>query len=473
MFREDLMTALKAAVQNHNSGMSDNDAVVKSAADAGFNTDQTQRLIETYNTAKTLSMFKTADDRTVQFSTADPAAVMAELFDGSKMAAERKSAAADGAPYAYDYSEYDRPDADPDLMKAAGDDDLYGVKPADRPTASLDNLARAAFNQISAVKGTATKCASDAAEIREHYRGILTKIARFMTQDLGDEDRTPQALAWMKAAYPEQADPVISDIRAYLPASHCEKQAADVTISTFDMDYPEAAQDLADAVESKQAYAELKACELTFNDMATEWEEEFYKAADLFQPDSDEEAAWADDLLGEFQTKQAKQSYERISTWDALAGTPPEEAKKVKVDHGDLGDLFGLTTQPVAKGLGEAVTSAIPEVMGRGAKKEQKKHLDRVRNFQRQVLLEDLLSTDPILSGIDPSNALRAYETVVQIAPEYSLNKEVVRSILRTATNAEAMSPYDAKQLADLEYTARKILSLQQGKRQIADDRSR
>ena len=60
-------------------------------------------------------------------------------------------------------------------------------------------------------------------------------------------------------------------------------------------------------------------------------------------------------------------------------------------------------------------------------------------------------ANDPILSEADPKALSTAYELLANSAPEASLNKEVARAILRQSVNSVAVSPFDAKQWADLD----------------------
>lgn len=466
MFRESLMTALKAAVGEYNAGASDVDAVVKAAQAADFNPDQAQRLVETYNTTKTISMFKTAADRTVTFSTADPDKVMQELFDGKNLvqakAASQRSA---GAPIAYDYSEYDRPE--PMLEKAA--DDNYGIEISPKGLPTMDSLARAAYHAIDEVNASADKCASDAGMLRCIYVDCLDKIASELAREQGDADKTEQALAYIKSAFPVQADAVIGDLVARMPASISGKQAADIRISSFGAEYPLIDCLMADAVETKQAIAELLACEATFRKDAQDWKDEFEKIAGL----APEEPTAADKEVSElfapgFREKVAKSTYESVSTWDQLAGTDPAKAQKTKTEsESPVSEIFMLGAKGLGEGGQEELKKLVPKVLSGPAVRSEDSSKKRLRNFQRQLMLEDLLSTDPILQGVQPNNALRAYESLVRIAPEFSLNKEVVRSILRTATNAEAMSPFDAKQLAEIENVMRKTVATQNPNAQV------
>ena len=461
MFRESLMTALKSAVGNYNAGSSDVDAVVKAAQAADFNPDQTQRLIEAYNTTKTISMFKVADDRTVSFSTADPEKVMSALFDGKSMTDQKAdSAKAAGTPYAFDYSEYDQPEPGLSFDKAASvDEDNYGVKPSPKPLPSFDSIARAAGMAIDEARGSAEKCATDAGLFSEQYRRTLTKLAQELTQDLGEPDRTERALAWFKAAYPEQADPVIEDLRAFLPPTHADKQAADVRMSAFGLTHFEIDALFKEAIDLKLARAELTACAKEFDKLADDWRDEFNKIAGALPGQDTEDEEVGRLFAAGFLEKRGKSTYETVSTWDMLTGK--EEPRKSTVESADpIGDLFQLGGKTVGTGVSAEVGKVLPKVVSGPEVRAERKSRDKLRNFQRQLMLEDLLSNDPVLQGVDPDVALRNYEALVRLAPELSMNKEVVRSVLRTAANAEALSPYDAKQMADVENVMRKTLAL-------------
>ena len=76
-----------------------------------------------------------------------------------------------------------------------------------------------------------------------------------------------------------------------------------------------------------------------------------------------------------------------------------------------------------------------------------------IDNMRRSAILSELKNDDPILSEADPKALSSAYEMLSNTAPEASLNKEVARAILRQSVNSVAVSPFDAKQWADLDQT--------------------
>ena len=78
---------------------------------------------------------------------------------------------------------------------------------------------------------------------------------------------------------------------------------------------------------------------------------------------------------------------------------------------------------------------------------------------QAQVIVND-----PVLSGENPQAVVTAYHTLINLAPDVSLNKEIARSVVRASVNAVAMSPFDAKAIAELEGELRKNLGYTQPK---------
>lgn len=75
----------------------------------------------------------------------------------------------------------------------------------------------------------------------------------------------------------------------------------------------------------------------------------------------------------------------------------------------------------------------------------------RLLNARRAILLARLMSDDPIIRDADPQTIVDAYKTMVMTSPRVSLDPSQVRSFLRTAAGVEAISPSDAKVLADVD----------------------
>lgn len=84
-------------------------------------------------------------------------------------------------------------------------------------------------------------------------------------------------------------------------------------------------------------------------------------------------------------------------------------------------------------------------------------------NLERKLMLQELIVTDPILSGHDPKKVIDAYQQFIRIAPELSKEKEIVRAELRARTSSQAMGVFDAKQLIDTNTDFMKQKLIQEG----------
>jgi hypothetical protein len=91
---EQAMAALKAAVSMANDGMTPSDALAKAAEDAQLPPQMVQRLVEAFNTSKTLSHFKKAEakDKAKSFPLAEASTVLGRLFPENPETPQTKAA---------------------------------------------------------------------------------------------------------------------------------------------------------------------------------------------------------------------------------------------------------------------------------------------------------------------------------------------------------------------------------------------
>ena len=78
-FKTQLKDALTSAVSYFQDTGDPNAACVKAANEAGFNPDQADRLVETFNTARVICHYKAASDKTSTCSLADKESVRSKL----------------------------------------------------------------------------------------------------------------------------------------------------------------------------------------------------------------------------------------------------------------------------------------------------------------------------------------------------------------------------------------------------------
>jgi hypothetical protein len=81
--------------------------------------------------------------------------------------------------------------------------------------------------------------------------------------------------------------------------------------------------------------------------------------------------------------------------------------------------------------------------------------------MERQLLVQELMMTDPILSKVSPGKVSKAYEQILRLSPQVSKEKEVVRAMLRQAVATQAVAPHDADQWTklDTDILKRKIVT--------------
>jgi hypothetical protein len=446
-FREQLMSALEAAVGHFNGGMSDTDAVIKAASDFDFNKDQAQRLVETFNTAKSIYFFKSADDRRSTFPIVDPAVVMDSLF--APVTATK--AASDQSFELRDYSFYNNPephyDGKFDLDKSGMQKFDWEEVKESAADLSLDSLHFSLRKHAGKARQLAERCASTAAMMDAKYAEALEKIAAYVKQDWAEQTRMADVEHYFWAKFgSEMTEPIIIDLMQWLPSSYQEKRATpdmERLPTSFGEANPGIATYAEEAVAARFNKSAMVSLQGQFEKEADEMMEEWEKIAGLTPPEDPMEGFFDPNFIKGAQASQ------------------PAAPPKPKSAPGFVGPALETTFKGLGGAMADAAKKPVQEAAGAllaGDVGEEKKLTDKMRNLQRQLILEDLMTTDQVLAGEDPNAVARAYQTLVDLAPEVSLKKEIVRSVVRAAVNAVSMSPFDAKAVAELENELRRQL---------------
>lgn len=416
MFKDKLMTALNDAINNFNGGTDENGSVVKAASDHGFNPKQTQRLVEAFNTTKTICFYKHADDRSATFPTADPDAVIVTLF-GDEEGREEKVASDDYTDY--DYYESDHPE----LKKYAGlsaDFDPWDGFGSGEEFRDEEAEARVKVAEYQGLVDAANACENAALIASNHYDLTIEKVANEISRRLYHEDDVADELYTYGKSLGKMAEAAVDAIIDRLPVDKANLK--DLRISAFDHSDPMLASSIKSAAEALQQAGVMTANKIQVEKMAKEVNEQ----------------------LG---------IHEEVPD-DELEGFVPKQA---------AGSIYGDTLGNLASTAGKEVTTGIVNTAKLGlegdAKKKKNKFTDRAKNMYRTLMIQRLMTTDPILKGADEEAVARAYESLIELAPEVSLKEDVTRSILREAVTTTAMSPYDAKSFVDLDAAIQKQLT--------------
>jgi len=452
MFKDQLMDALHEAVAHFNGGLDDNAAVVKAASDFDFNKEQTLRLMETYNTAKTIDFFKKADDRSQSFSTAQPEKVIPAIFSDE---AVLKAA----APLEIlDYGFYDESDSYSCKKSSAGDlGDLEVFHDND-----MESLSRQAVNAINGFKKSAAYLDDQKNLVGEIYDRLLQKVATALKPGYLEDSEFPDAEVYLHMMFKDAGDHIAEELTAYLPKGTKRASAADksIKICSYDMENPAVVNLLKQAHEARGNWSKFAALSAQYAKEAASYEEGFLKASGVVTP-ATEAFKEIDDIFSSQFLGNLKSSADKAPASQGIDYSSPFLSMAEPASSTIEGGL-SVADRVIGPAASHAMNVVgIPKVDVLAALKAPKQRQakavgDKLQNLQRQLILEELITTDPVLKGEQPESVSRAYQTLIQVAPDISLNREVARSILRQSVQSVAVSPFDAKSWADLESEIRK-----------------
>jgi len=467
-FKDKLMSGLRLAVDSFNQGDDPNTAVIKAASAQDFSVEQTKRLCETFNTARTIYQFHNVADKTAEFSLVDSNAVMLGLF-GKKDPVEEKTA----AEVLPDYTEYELPET---AMQ-------YGelVKAAELPAPTeavpgIDDQVRRAYRIIHTQHGLAKKALDDADEAEIVASTQLIQLSGILKQGFPmDGNRT--YLRLLRTFDAPEFKPVMDKLAEFIPA-YLSVSDAELTKEGIVVDDRNIAglKELTKRAKTlMEEAANIRAVGFAIDKEAGEFEKTFL---DTLSPAIQEGTPNPfDELIPGPRVKTAQEkivTYERpvMSLSQFASGTSDAGAKDKEKGKDDpkgkvtktwksgpgVEDLAATEAgKEIGRAGGEYIAGGVKDMLTQPKLRENKSMTERMKNLQREVLLQDLITTDPVISEADPSQVASAYLAVVQIAPEVSMNKEIVRAVLRQSIHSVAISPYDATGWAELERTIQQV----------------
>jgi len=456
-FKEQLRDEiLPKTVDYYNSGMDINSSIVKAAADFNLNVDQTDRLVETMNTARVIAHYeKNAEDRTSNCDIADKNEVHRMLFEDRT---EKKASFGDTE---YDYSAYGFDESDyrkaAHMEKAASEEKRPKATDGFTRKQVVDRVVKYA----SELEGRRRFAEEREAMSQSLIASRLDKVARMLSSGYEPEARYAIFKAAAAKKFPSAVREIDKVLRPDLIKSAGPHLKAINRSNVFD--------DSGVRVEVE---------------MAKQIESDLKKVAELHS---------LVELVAsrESEAKRLIADYHRVEK-EAAAPNPPfppppqpngggDDDKDSKKDKDDpwLGKGVSGTWKATKAGLKAGIPEApagvkeiwnylqgggissekIDKAIG-GSDKKDSKIKNYVDNVIRSSIISDLYANDPVLSEADPEAVTSAYQNLVDVAPQASLNKEIVRAVLRQSVNSVAVSPFDAKQWADLD----NVLLKNQGK---------
>ena len=454
-FKEQLKNEiLPKAVDYYNSGMDINASVVKAAQDFSLNLDQTDRLLETMNTARVIAHYeKHAEDRTSNCDIAEKEIVHKLLFRDDDPATEKKASCTDSFSdvdyLAYYEKERNYRVKNQPLTKAAE----CTTKPK-----STDGFSRKQLvDQLSEYGKTFTyqrKFAEDQKGLAEELLlQSVEKVASSLSKGYDPEERYALFKVACSKSYPD----ALARIESIMPedivknsANSMKKLARMNVLDTRDVGSELAlAKDIHDGID---AIGRIDKMIETFGNREKQASAALRKEARTFggNPNGGSGGGGGGNRGGNNNSNGNNNDDRDNDPWVG------KSLKKTYDIAKSVGKGVIPSWSPGIKAIddyihGGALTAESISDSLKPDKTKKTTLRDYIDNVRRSDIITELYHDDPIISEADKNDVLQAYETLVQTAPEASLNKEVVRAILRQSVNSVAVSPFDAKQWADLD----------------------
>lgn len=455
-FNQKLMTVLKETVANFNVNHDPDSSIVKAARDNNFNVEQTRRLVEVFNVARTLYHYKSASDRTTPVSLADGPSVVAALFAEPMpyLSDDLTKSASTFAFDGYDTGETFMRHVNGNTEKAASSEfDSMFVVDESFSAPTFDKLAQQAVDAIQAVRTTAKVAYDEAGACGLNAANALTKLATVFSRPY-DREESDDRYSRLIALHSSDAEwaPVLSKLAEFLhpkyaaPTSLIEAVRQRNVVSTSGLDVP--LKLMKEARDWMEAEAELLASSSILEKDAATFERDWSEV--VHGPVATEESlsalftfpkTAADPPGGPDKDKDKKPSKDPVSNWaDSVA-----DGVTSVVDEGGtaLGPAFG--------GGGDSMGVRVARMFSEPRKQDNQRLTSKLNNIQREIMMRDLMMNDPVLADADPEAVASAYSNLLSLTPQVSTNKEIVRAILRQSVQSVAVSPYDADMWTRLE----------------------
>jgi hypothetical protein len=133
-------------------------------------------------------------------------------------------------------------------------------------------------------------------------------------------------------------------------------------------------------------------------------------------------------------------------------GTPSNAIKGTTGAVGGLLETIGTQGIALRDGLRDGVKD-----LADTENKDQKEYDLGVRDVEQAAILQNLLTTDDILSEEDPDKVVDAYNTFRRLAPELASDINITRVTLRSMVQHDGLSVFDANQFSTAELDKAKV----------------
>lgn len=163
--------------------------------------------------------------------------------------------------------------------------------------------------------------------------------------------------------------------------------------------------------------------------------------------------------IEEFDGPKSKPTLKPSGDAGVGSSSPRKPGGDRKPDGGGSGGFFDSLNQGLDKILGATGKAALPGVKGMfGGRNTDQELIDtNMQDTRHLSVLQNLLTTDEVLSEADPDRVVEIYNTVRQVAPEIAGDANVMRVLLRSAIQHDGIAPFDLKSILETELAKQKV----------------
>lgn len=409
---KEILAATKEAAQYNVEGKDPNDSIIKVALDRKLNAHKIARVVEAFNIAKHHQFFRSdATDKTAAFPIAEIDPILKAVFKDSPVVDNQTS----------------EKTASLDLIVSREKNVKVASEPENIPVSTVKDLPQNIEFLASHALG-AVKLAKDEEEFfrsqKQYWHDAIlsngVKIASYFNQ-LQNRDEFVKFASILRSAFGQKGDQITEIVRK-AANTNLPELPSDDNVGILPMPKSEPYNHVIELFDALGRYKEAH-------------ENHEKSAADFLQKE-----AKVNELLG---IKK-----------EAGMGVLGEDPVDLVIKNTNHPLNFNLAAR---KGTDSAITDMAAKAQESAAKAKHapSKAIDddpEIQDFKRMTMLNEMLESDPIISKLSPEDVQSAYNSITQMAPTVSLSHpEIVRSVLRQASAQQALDPFTAKQLVELE----------------------
>lgn len=469
-----LIGAIENAAALVNSGMSPNDAIIKSATDNAVPPGHIDLMVHAYNTGRTTKQREQGDstlEKAADFPLANIDEIKSTLFGQNvKTSAEIKAQHAVSPEYALN------PTA---MIKRANSSTIPASAPFVptfvRPPRDEHEQARREYSQKRAAHWAVEE---QRRQVSETYQKAAAKFDELLTYF-----RTPghvpfaDAMKDVRLVHGDQGVAVMQKLANMYPTF--EKEAAKNYRILTDVTARNLVGEVLDLVstynELNAAYAEKTAS--AKNHVEKKVAPEITTGSILFRsedmPLTLKEAAgvppWPippspPPAPPKLETLFDDDGREYKATWDH-AKNKWEQVGGLKAQSKDKKDPIKLLEPASFKDLVASPVQTVGQLMGMGAEKgdnsskmraqynqiSDAEHDSAIKNIRAKSMLHDLIINDPIVSAHDPQDVAMAFNDIAELAPNLVDSPGMMQAVLRKRLEAGQMADFDVKQVLEMD----------------------